>query len=74
MATVTLTFDLYEDQDAYNDALNATKYKAALQEFDNYLRGRLKYEELPEAVHEALQAARERLHQEANDMGVSVWS
>lgn len=74
MAKVTLEFDLYEEQEAYNDALNGSKYLGVLQEFDNYLRGRLKYEEeLPEAIREALEAARSRLHEEANGMGVSVW-
>jgi uncharacterized protein YbjQ (UPF0145 family) len=65
---------MYEDEDAYQHAINATKYLGALQEFDNYLRGRLKYEELPEAVYEALNAARQRLHEEANTMGASIWS
>lgn len=74
MSKVILEFDMYEDREAYEHALSGSKYLAVLQEFDNYLRGRLKYEELPEAVHEALSAARNRLHEEANGMGVSVWS
>lgn len=74
MAKIMLEFDLYEDREAYEDALNGTKYRAILQEFDNYLRGRLKYEELPELIQEALQAARSKLHEEAADSGASIWS
>ena len=74
MAKVILEFDLYEDREAYEQAVNGSKYLAVLQEFDNYLRGRLKYEELPESVAEALGAARSKLHEEASGMGVSVWN
>lgn len=69
MSKVILEFDMYEDQEAYKHALNAGKYIAALQELDNYLRGRLKYEELPENVANALQEVRDKLH----DNGFSIW-
>jgi len=61
----TLTFNLPEEQEELNHALNAVAYIAALQEIDNYLRGRLKYEELEQPVREALQAARDYLHNDA---------
>ena len=61
----TLEFNLPEDREELNHALNAGAYISALQDIDNYLRGRLKYEELDEPVREALQAARDYLHNEA---------
>lgn len=73
MAKVILEFDAYEDQEAYRHALNGTKYLAALQELDNFLRGRLRYEELPESVADALQEVRDKLHSECNDNGFSIW-
>lgn len=73
MSKIILEFDLYEDREAYEDALNGSKYRGILQEFDNYLRGRLKYEELPEQIQEALQAARDKLHEEASSSGASIW-
>lgn len=73
MAKVILEFDLHEDRESYHQALNGTKYLAVLQEFDNYLRGKLKYEELPDVVADALQKARDYLHSEANDRGFSLW-
>lgn len=74
MAKVILEFDKYEEQEGYRDAINGTIYLGILQEFDNYLRGRLKYEELPSEVHTALADARTRLHEEADASGVTIWS
>lgn len=74
MAKVILEFDIYEEQDAYQNALSGTKYLGILQEFDNYLRNRLKYEELPSDVHTALSEARARLHEEAEGRGASIWN
>ena len=73
MAKVILEFDLYEDSESYHHAINGTKYLAVLQEFDNYLRSKLKYEELPDVVADALQKARDHLHSEASDNGFSLW-
>ena len=65
MPKSTLEFNLPEERDELRYALNAVAYIAALQEIDNYLRGRLKYEELDEPVRDALQSARDFLHNEA---------
>ena len=56
-----LEFNLPEDEEEYRNAINGADYKLALEDMDNYLRGRLKYEELPEDVHKALQEARDKL-------------
>lgn len=59
-----LEFNLDEpyEREAHMMALRGSSYKSALDEMNNYLRGRLKYEELPESVTEALQAARDHLN------------
>lgn len=55
-------------------AMNAVTILGAIQEYDNYLRGRLKYEEnLKDDAAEALQAARDKLYEEFRDIGVSIW-
>ena len=59
----TLIFKLPEEQSEFKLAQKGGEYLAALQELDNYLRGRLKYEEdLPDIVREALEEVRTRLH------------
>jgi hypothetical protein len=57
----TLSFKLPEENEEYLMAIKAAAYWAALTDMDNYLRGRLKYEDLPEAVDKALQEARDYL-------------
>lgn len=73
MPKATLSFSLPEEQHEFETATNGGSYLAALQELDNYLRGRLKYEELSEEVDAALQAARDKLHEEMNDHDVVLW-
>jgi len=45
----------------------------AMQDFDNYLRGRLKYESLPEEVSTALELAREQFHEELKSRSIYLW-
>lgn len=71
MSKGILEFDLYEDREAFEVAQNGSAYLGILQEFDNYLRGRLKYEDLPEAVDKALQDARDKLHEISED--TPIW-
>jgi hypothetical protein len=56
-----LEFNLPEDAEEHLDAINGTSYKLALSEMDNHFRHRLKYEEHPREVIEALQKARDCL-------------
>lgn len=71
MPKVTLSFSLPEESEDFECARNGSALSGILQEYDNYLRGRLKYEELPEAVHEALQAARDKLHEIKLESGIT---
>lgn len=63
----TLRFNLPEDNEEFLSASKGGHYLSAIHALDDYLRGRIKYEELTEPVQEALQAARDRLWQEVND-------
>lgn len=57
-----LEFSLPEEQEEHRHALNGIRYSCVLDDFDNYLRSRLKYEhELPDDARAALEAAREKL-------------
>lgn len=64
-----LEFNLPEESVEHLLALRGDAYKYALDDMDNYLRTRLKYEELPDAVVEALQAARNKLNELIQDAG-----
>lgn len=68
----TMEFDLYEERDEFDEAVNGRKYKMVLWNMDQYLRGKLKYEDLPEGVEDALQKTRDKLHELADDEGVEV--
>jgi len=61
MNIATLRFD---DKNQMIHALNGIDYYCAFTDFDNYLRGRIKYEDLPDEVEAALSEARRRLHEE----------
>jgi len=72
MPIATLRFTLPDEDDEHRHALHGATYAAILLDLDNYLRGRLKYEEgLPEVACEALQATRDWLTGECE--GLDLW-
>jgi hypothetical protein len=50
----TLTFDLPDDQFAYDYTLNAARYKDALTDIMNIMRNEVKYANHDEITHEVL--------------------
>ena len=62
MATVTLSYDQFEEADTLNEALNGWKYRAALSEVDNFLRNQLKHGEHSDEVDAHLQKVRDQLY------------
>lgn len=62
-----LEFNLPEESVEHLLALRGDAYKYALDDMDNYLRARLKYEALSDAVAEALQEARVKLNELIRD-------
>jgi hypothetical protein len=71
MAKVIFEFDSGEEQELIQIHHDAVSVQAAIQEFDNWLRGVIKYEECKTIDP---QVVRDRLYQEFNSRGVSIWS
>jgi hypothetical protein len=70
--TATLTFTLPEEQEEFYLAAKGADWRLVLEDMDNYLRGRLKHEDVSEDVAVALDAARERLYTLVADRGLSL--
>jgi uncharacterized protein (DUF1800 family) len=70
--TATLTFTLPEEQEEFYLAAKGADWRIVLEDMDNYLRGRLKHEDLPEDVAAALDAAREHLYALVAERGLSL--
>ncbi len=62
MARATLSFVLPDEAEEFSAALQGGRARLALWSFDQYLRNRVKHEELEPAVHDALEHARAELH------------
>jgi hypothetical protein len=70
--TATLTFTLPEEQEEFYLAAKGADWRIVLEGMDNYLRGRLKHEDVSEDVATALDAARERLYTLVAERGLSL--
>jgi hypothetical protein len=70
--TATLTFALPEEQEEFYLAAKGADWRLVLEDMDNYLRGRLKHEDVSEDVATALDAARERLYTLVAERGLSL--
>ena len=49
---VKLTFNLPDEQEEFNAAMDGALLSCALHDIDQYLRSQLKHEELTDEVHE----------------------
>jgi len=66
---IVLEFDTIEEAQL---AINGSKYAAALFEYDQYLRGKLKYETLPEDMYIAYQDSREKLRENLSEYNLLI--
>ena len=57
----TLTFNLPEDEDKYCDAVNSSKMHSILWDVDQWLRAKMKYEELSDGQYDAFKETRDHL-------------
>lgn len=73
MPKAILEFNLPEERDEHKNALEGGSYKAAVQSFDNYLRGKLKYEDHPEDIQAIYEELRDKLYEEFNNYGILIW-
>jgi len=71
-AKITLGYPIPEEEDAAQMAMNGQKWAMVVFDMDNFLRGGLKYDDLPEPVYDALEKVRERLCELMEDHGVSL--
>ena len=70
-----LEFNLPEDRGEFELAQKAGSLQALLQDFDNWLRGKIKYEDnLSDAEHDLLQVVRDELYSISRDLDVNIWS
>lgn len=66
---ITLEFDTIEEAQL---AINGSKYAAAIFDFDQFLRGKLKYESLPEDMYIAYQDSREKLREHLSEYNLQI--
>ena len=77
MAKLTLEYDTSNPDDEYEWklAMRARDTHLAIQEYDNWLRGKIKYatDEDHEKYVEALEHARQQLFDYLDEGGVRIW-
>lgn len=66
--TATLTFNLPDDQYAYDYTLNAARYKDALTDIMNIMRNEVKYGNHDESTHEVLDNLYEQFGEISGDL------
>jgi hypothetical protein len=72
MAKVTIEFDSIEDKEEMDVCINGGKWYTLAWQLDQYLRGRLKYEDnLSEDAYKALDEARDKLHELRSESGLT---
>jgi hypothetical protein len=71
--TATLTFTLPEEQEEFQCAVDGSEWKSAMDDISNWLRAKLKYEELTPEQDAAYEAARNQLHTIIQERGLSLW-
>lgn len=67
MPKVTLHYNLPEEQDEFDLAYRGAKLACAVEDFDNYLRGKLKYEELTDEQYKLYEEVRNKLWELRNE-------
>lgn len=67
MPVCKLEFNLPEELEEFNTCMKASAIKYALDEYDNFLRNKLKYTELTEDQHKCFSEARSKLHELISD-------
>jgi hypothetical protein len=68
--TATLTFQLPEEQDIFQVAVDSGKWRATVQEMDEWLRGKVKHGEGDVSDYVS---ARETLHELLTCNGLSIY-
>lgn len=74
MSKAILVYDLSDpdDEKVYNLAMSAINMRGAIDDFDAYLRQRIKYGKLDQNVESVLSGVRDRFWDIMNDNGVDA--
>ena len=74
MAKITIEFDLDEEREDMESAINGWKWKMIVWDLDQHLRGQLKYNDhnLTEEAYDALEKTREHLRELMYDNGLKL--
>jgi hypothetical protein len=67
-----LEFDLPEERDEYLQAVHAADYGLAMWDFQNYLRGHLKYGENPELHSPTVEAIQAKFFEILNERNLEL--
>ena len=70
MPKAVLEYNLPEESDEYQDAMDGTALRGAAQELSNYLRSIRKYSELNDAERELLERIEKKFYEEFGEL---VW-
>ena len=68
-----LEFDLPEENNEFANATNGSKMRSVLWELDQWMRAKLKYEELPDGQYDAIKQTRDQLRILLNDENIDIY-
>ena len=72
MPKVTLEFNLPEEQEEFKTAASAPDMSLVLWDFSQFLRSKIKYEELSESDYKVYETVREKLFEIASEHNVEI--
>lgn len=72
MPKATLTFNLPDENDEFIMAQDGINYSLVLNDLRNYLRGKLKYEELTEEQYKIYEEVRNQMFEFASHYNVEI--
>ena len=68
-----LQFKLPEEETEFEMAFQASRLMGAVQDYDNWLRGKIKYGELPPGAEDVYQTCRDELYRILGECEVTLW-
>lgn len=63
----------FETESDFRAALDGSKWKSLVLSFDEQLRSKIKYDDMPEEKRGGLQEARDIIHELLNDYNLDLW-
>jgi hypothetical protein len=72
MPKVTIEFNTIDEQHELELCINASKWYSIVWDYSEYLRTKIKYDELSDDAYKAIEQAREKLHELLNDEGLKL--